>query len=294
MLNDIFMIKAYFLYFLELIKPKIIIGNLISLMGAFFLASKGNINHNLFFLTIIGTSLIIASACIMNNIIDKDIDAKMNRTKNRILVQKLLSIKTIFYVAMVFFFIGIYIFYCFINVLSMFFVLIAFFIYVFVYSMYMKRNSIYSTFIGSLSGSIPPVIGYCSVVNFLDFCAFFLFFMFVFWQMAHSYSIAILYFNDYERVNIPLFPIVKGILVAKYHIIFYILFFIFFSLMLTVIGYTGYIYFLCSFLSGFFWLYLGLKGFYISDNVIWARKLFRFSIILIFITSIMMSLDFIP
>ncbi|MCW5196372.1 heme o synthase [Buchnera aphidicola (Pemphigus obesinymphae)] len=288
------MVKVYFLYFLELIKPKIILGNLISLMGAFFLASKGNINYNLFFLTIIGTSLVIASACMMNNIIDRDIDAIMNRTKNRILVQKLLSIKIIFCVAMVFFFIGIYIFYYFINFLSMFFVLIAFFIYVFIYSMYMKRNSVYSTLIGSLSGSIPPVIGYCSVVNFFDSCAFFLFFMFVFWQIVHSYSIAILYFNDYERVNIPLFPIVKGILVAKYHIIFYILFFIFFSLMLTIFGYTGYIYFVCAFLSGFFWLYLGLKGFYILDNVIWSRKLFRFSIVLIFIISIMMSLDFVP
>ncbi|CAL4324454.1 heme o synthase [Buchnera aphidicola] len=288
------MIKVYFLCFLELIKPKIIIGNLISLMGAFFLASKGNIDYNLFFLTIVGTSLLIASACIMNNVIDRDIDAKMNRTKNRILVHKLLSIKTIFYISVIFFCIGMYIFFSFINILSAFLVLIAFFIYVFLYSIYMKRNSIYSTFIGSLSGSIPPLIGYCSVVNSFDFCAFFLFFMLVFWQMAHFYSIAIIYLNDYEIVNIPLFPIEKGILVTKYHIIFYILFFIFFSLMLTVIGYTGYIYFLCSFLSGFFWLYLGLKGFYTLDNVIWARKLFRFSIILIFITSVMMSLDFIP
>lgn len=288
------MIQVHFLRYLELIKPKIIFGNVLSLIGAFLLASKGSINFSLLFSSMIGTSFIIASACMMNNIIDSDIDRRMKRTKNRILAKKLLSIKTIFYFALIFFILGIHIFYFFINSVSMLFVLIAFFIYVILYSLYMKRNSNYSTLIGSLSGAIPPVIGYCSVVNNFDLCAFILLLMFIFWQIPHSYAVTILYFDDYQRAKIPLFPIVKGILVAKYHIIVHILCFIFFSCMLTIMGYTGYKYLLCSFLLGFFWFFLGLQGLYITDNVIWARKLFRFSIILIFITSIMMSVDYIP
>ncbi|CAL4043741.1 heme o synthase [Buchnera aphidicola] len=288
------MIQLYFLRYLELIKPKIIFGNLISLIGAFFLASKGDVNFSLLLSSMIGTSLIIASACIMNNIIDRDIDKRMQRTKNRILVKNIFSIKMVFYVSLLLFIIGMCIFYFFVNILSMLLILMAFFIYVVVYSIYMKRNSIYSTFIGSVSGSIPPVVGYCSVVNNFDICAFILFLMFIFWQIPHSYAIAICYFNDYKKENIPVLPISRGILVAKYYIILYILCFIVLSLMLTIMGYTGYKYFLCLLLLGLAWLYLGIKGLYITNDFIWARELFYFSIILIFITSIMISIDFIP
>ncbi|HXK00534.1 MAG TPA: heme o synthase [Buchnera sp. (in: enterobacteria)] len=287
------MIQVYYLRYLELIKPKIIFGNMISLIGAFFLASKGCINFSLLFSSMIGTSFIIASACMMNNIIDRDIDRKMQRTKNRILAKKLLPIKIIFCFAVIFFILGLSIFYFFINILAILLILIAFFIYVVLYSLYMKRNSHYSTLIGSLSGAIPPVVGYCSVIKHFDICAFILLLMFVFWQIPHSYAITILHFNDYKQVKIPLLPIVKGIMVAKCHIILYILCFILCSCTLTVMNYTGYKYLFCSVLLGFFWFYLGLKGFYITDNVLWARKLFRFSIILIFITSIMMSVDYI-
>ena len=81
------MIKQYLL----VTKPGIIFGNLVSVVGGFFLASKGSLDFTLFLSTIIGVSLVIASGCAFNNYIDRDIDCIMERTKNRVLVKGLIS-----------------------------------------------------------------------------------------------------------------------------------------------------------------------------------------------------------
>ncbi len=83
------MIKKYLL----VTKPGIIFGNLISVAGGFFLASKGSIDPLLLLATAIGVSLVIASGCVFNNVIDMDIDQKMERTRNRALVQGTISSK---------------------------------------------------------------------------------------------------------------------------------------------------------------------------------------------------------
>ncbi len=83
------MIKQY----LQVTKPGIIFGNLISVIGGFLLASKGSIDFRLFFVSLIGVSLVVASGCVYNNVIDRDIDHKMERTKNRVLVKGLISTK---------------------------------------------------------------------------------------------------------------------------------------------------------------------------------------------------------
>ncbi|WP_343192060.1 heme o synthase [Buchnera aphidicola] len=280
------------LKFIELIKPKIIIGNLVTMLGAYSLASKGILDFKLLILTTVAITLIMSSACILNNVIDRDIDKQMYRTNKRMLVTQFVSIKLILYFSYILFFWGIFIFYYYINLLSMYLALLAFFIYVMLYSLYLKRNSIYSIFVGSLSGAIVPVIGYCSVINGFNFCAFFLLLMFICWQIPHSLAIAIIYNHDYKKVNIPTIPILYGLLVTKYQIIFYIICFIFFSSMLSVLGYAGETYLLVTLFFGSFWLFLGLKGLYITNNICWARTLFYFSIILIFIISFTMCLDF--
>jgi len=68
-----------------LAKPGIIFGNLVSVAGGFLLASKGSVDLTLLLVTMLGISLVMASACIFNNVIDRDIDQKMERTRNRAL-----------------------------------------------------------------------------------------------------------------------------------------------------------------------------------------------------------------
>ena len=70
-----------------LTKPGIIFGNLFTFAAGFALGSKGNFDLQLFFLTLIALGLVIASACVFNNVIDKSIDQKMERTKERALAK---------------------------------------------------------------------------------------------------------------------------------------------------------------------------------------------------------------
>ena len=68
-----------FKQYLQVTKPGIIFGNLISVIGGFLLASKGNTDYALFLITLVGVSLVVASGCVFNNVIDRDIDIKMEK-----------------------------------------------------------------------------------------------------------------------------------------------------------------------------------------------------------------------
>ncbi|UVK77961.1 MAG: heme O synthase [Sodalis sp. Fse] len=282
------MIKQY----LQITKPKIILGNLISVIGGFLLAAKGQIDYTLFLVTLIGVSLMVASGCVFNNFIDRDIDQKMERTKNRILVKKLISPKASLIYATILGIIGFSLLYLAANPLVMWLAIMGFIIYVGIYSLYMKRKTIHSTLIGSLSGSAPPVIGYCAVSNQFDIGALILLLIFSLWQMPHSYAIAIFHLKDYQTASIPVLPVKHGISVTKHHIILYIIGFMLATLMLTLSGYTGYKYLITAASISLWWLGMALQGYKSSnDDKAWARKLFIFSIIAITSLSVMMSVD---
>ncbi|WP_239324616.1 heme o synthase [Snodgrassella gandavensis] len=283
------MIKPY----LQVTKPGIIVGNLISVVGGFLLAAKGSINGYLLILTLLGVSLVVASGCAFNNLIDRDIDPKMERTKNRVLARGLASARVTFALATILGIAGFAILYFGANPLAMWLSVMGFVVYVGIYSLYMKRHSVYGTLIGSLSGAAPPVIGYCAVSNNFDAGALILLAIFSLWQMPHSYAIAIYRFKDYQAANIPVLPVVKGIAVAKHHITFYIIAFMFATLMLSIGGYAGYKYLIVAAAVSMWWLCMALSGYKAQNNDrIWARKLFVFSIIAITTLSIMMSVDF--
>ncbi|AKP34556.1 MULTISPECIES: heme o synthase [Yersinia] len=282
------MIKQY----LQVTKPGIIFGNLISVVGGFLLASKGVIDYPLFLATLFGVSLVVASGCVFNNYIDRDIDRIMERTKNRVLVKGLIDPKVSLIYASVLGIAGMLLLYVAANLLAMLLAVIGFVIYVGVYSLYMKRKSVYGTLIGSLSGAAPPVIGYCAVTGQFDMGALILLLIFSLWQMPHSYAIAIFRFKDYQAANIPVLPVIKGISVTKNHITLYILAFMVATLMLTLSGYAGYKYLVVAAAVSVWWLGMALRGYKATNDIVWARKLFVFSIIAITSLSVMMSVDF--
>lgn len=279
--------------YLNLAKPGIVFGNLISVTGGFFLASRGDANLALYLATALGVSLVIASGCVFNNYIDRDIDQKMERTRNRVLAQGLVSPVHAIVYACVLGVAGVAVLYAATNTLAVMLVLMGFVVYVGLYSLWLKRGSVYGTLVGSLSGAAPPVVGYCAVSNEFDAGAAILLLIFSLWQMPHSYAIAIFRFNDYQAANIPVLPVIKGISAAKRQIVLYIAAFVVATLMLTLSGYAGYSYFVVAALSGAYWLWMGVSGYKAADDRVWARKLFTFSIVTITMLSVMMSVDFI-
>lgn len=279
--------------YLNLTKPNIVIGNLLSSMGCFFIASQGNIHYFNFFYMSIGMTLIIAANCILNNIIDRDIDSVMLRTRNRLLAKnRTLSIKKITFFAILLNILGFLFLERTKNVIIILLSIIAIFVYIGIYSFWAKRNTIYSTIIGSISGSIPPVIGYCTAANKFDIGACVILLIFSFWQIPHSYSILIFRAKDYQAALIPTFLNTKGIEITRIHIITCIIGFSITIATLTIIGYTSYTLLFIISIMNFFWIYVGLHEYkLINNNLIWAKKMFLLSLIIIIFLNLLLILD---
>ncbi|WP_418904321.1 heme o synthase [Chromohalobacter moromii] len=278
--------------YVSITKPGIIFGNLISVAGGFFLASQGSVDGVLFLATVIGIALVIASGCVFNNYIDRDIDRLMERTQGRVAVQGLISPGITLAYGSVLGVAGFLTLALGTNALATLFALLGFFVYVGLYSLYLKRHSVYGTLVGSLSGAAPPVVGYCAVSGQFDLGALTLLLIFCLWQMPHSYAIAIFRYQDYRAASIPVLPVTRGVRAAKHHIFWYILAFLGATLMLTLGGYAGYGYFAVAAAMGLYWLVMAFRGYRTGDDRVWAKKVFIFSIFTITALSIMMSIDF--
>lgn len=277
--------------YLLVVKPGIIFGNLIATVGGFLLASQGRPDWPLLVATVLGVALVVASGCAINNCIDRDIDACMARTRTRVLVTGAMSVKAALAHGIV---LGVAGFACLAlltPLLTLAWVAFGFVIYVGAYSLWLKRGSVYGTVVGSLSGAVPPVAGYCAAAGHWDNGALILLAMFCLWQMPHSYAIAIFRFADYERARIPVLPVVRGIPAAKRQIVLYILAFFVATILLVVGGYAGYGYLAVACATSAWWLRMALGGRRAPDDVVWARQVFIFSIITITALCVTMAVD---
>jgi len=273
-------------------KPGIILGNLVSVAGGFFLASRGHIDMGMLLATIIGVSLVIGSGCVFNNCIDRNMDRKMERTRDRVLAKGLMSPGVAVLYASLLGIAGTALLRAGTNMLCVAIVLAGFGIYVGVYSLYLKRRSVYGMLIGSLAGAAPPLVGYCAVTNRFDLGAVLLLSIFSLWQIPHSLAITVFRLKDYTAAAIPVLSVKQGIPAARRHMVGFILAFMVTAPMLTFGGYTGYRYFVAVAAMGLVWLYMAWSGRRASDDRLWAKKLFVFSVLSITVLSIVMGLDF--
>ncbi|RBW47508.1 protoheme IX farnesyltransferase [Psychromonas sp. B3M02] len=279
--------------YLSVTKPGIIMGNFISGAGGFLLASRGDVDLWLMCATLIGLSLIIASGCAINNVIDRDIDVVMARTRKRVTVTGEMSAFCALSHGVVLGIAGFGLLIAYTTPAAVLSGLFGYFIYVVVYSLYMKRKSVYGTFVGSLSGAVPPVVGYCAVTGQFDMAAVILLVMFSLWQMPHSYAIAIFRFKDYQAANIPVLPVSQGIDKAKQRIVIYIAIYALVVMLLPIAGFTGLAFMAVACITSFWWLLMALRGYRRDVDIVgWARRVFAFSIVNITALSIAMALDY--
>lgn len=264
-----------------LTKPGIILGNLIPFSAGFLLASRGApFNFTVFFATLLGLAFIMASACVFNNYIDRSLDQKMKRTKDRALVTGLISGRNAILFAIFLGIVGNLLLLMYVNLLTVCVAAFGFFVYVVLYSQW-KSRTIYGTAIGSIAGAVPPVIGYCAVSNQFDVGALIFFFMMVLWQMPHFFAIATYHFDDYSAAKIPVLPVMRGMQRTKIHMVIYIVAFILATASLTYFNYTGYLYLAIGTFFSTLWLLLSMQGFKRNDHELWGRNMFRFSLITI-------------
>jgi protoheme IX farnesyltransferase len=281
------MLKKY----IFLTKPGILFGNFVTTLGGFFLAAQGSVDILLLLLTLLGTTLVVASGCVVNNFIDQDIDDKMERTQNRALVKKTIEPQAALIFATILGISGLSLLWFFVNVYATGFAVLGFIVYVCLYSLWSKRTSIHQTVIGSISGC-PPVIGYTAVAHEFDVAALLVFLAYAIWQMPHSWGIAIYRFDDYKRAGIPILPVARSIFRTKVESLIYVVLFAAVLNGLYCFGYTN-VFFLITFNAlCAYWLYLSIIGFKAENDQVWAKRYFLYSVILITALSISFSFSY--
>lgn len=263
----------------SLTKPHVTYGNVLTTVAGFlFAASLQRTFHiGLFLATTVGTTLVIASACVLNNYLDQDIDRIMERTKSRAIVSgKIAGGRAVIFSA-VLGIVGTAMLALWVNGLVVAIGLIGFVTYVWLYGALSKRRSIHGTLVGSISGALPIVAGYCAVINQIDRAAVLLFFCLFFWQFLEFYSISIYRRKEYKAASVPVMSVVEGVRSTKLQILVYTILFAVTTVLLSVLGYTGWIYGLIMVAMNTYLIYLSQQGLALSDSKsdAWARKMFH-------------------
>jgi len=170
-------------------------------------ASPGAVDLSLLLVTVIGTSLAAGGANGLNQWIERELDARMERTKDRPLPSGRMSARTGFGIALAAAIAGPVVLAVTTNLLTAALAALTTLLYVFAYTP-LKRKDPACTLVGAVCGAIPPMMGVSAVTGTLDFRAGLLFVALFVWQIPHFLSLAWLYRDDYERGGFRMMPIV--------------------------------------------------------------------------------------
>lgn len=271
-------------------KPGIIYGNLFVAIGAFFLGAHWQIDWLHLIGMMFGLGLIIASGSVFNNYYDRDIDAAMARTKSRPSATGVISPRALIAYAGLLGLLGASILYILVNTESLAAALFGLISYDLLYTVLTKRGR-FGTLVGSISGAMPPVVGYVAATGHFDLVALTLFLMLVFWQMPHAYAIALYRFDDYKVANVPVLPVLHGVRRTKLAMFVFVVLFTITAVHLTRLGAAGQVYGLIAALASLAWLALAIRGFYVSDWQRWGRRMFFASLIILMLLFVVMAID---
>ncbi|GGP08145.1 heme o synthase [Oceanobacillus neutriphilus] len=238
----------------------------------------------------LGSIFVIGAAGAFNNLYDRDIDAIMKRTQGRPTVTGEIRPATVLWLGIVMAAAGI-ILLSLATPLAGLLGFLGLFFYVVPYTMWSKRRTVFNTEIGSISGAMPPLIGWASMYPDITHPAILgLFIIAVIWQMPHFYSIAIRRHEEYQAAGIPMLPVVKGVrrTYIQTNIYLIIMFGISFLLSSLSVGLM-----LVSLIMSLGWLILSIFGYNRMDPEKWAKSMFIYSLIhmtIVFSTVIIYSL----
>ena len=192
-------------------------------------------------LLILGLSgyLVTASSVINNQIMEKDLDKKMDRTKKRPLPTNKISKKNSLIISLIFMFFGLFLMLFFFNMIACLLSLVSLLLYTFVYTP-LKRVGPIAVFVGAIPGALPPLIGWVAFSGEITIEAIIIFSIQFIWQFPHFWAIAWIYHDDYKKVGFKLLPS-KGEknFNTALNIMTYTLFLIPLGLLPTIFGITG-------------------------------------------------------
>lgn len=272
-------IRAY----IELTKPRIVLLLVFTCVTSMIVAANGLPSVDLIVFTIIGGILSAGGSSAINQYIDREMDAMMNRTARRPIPSGRIAPKNalIFGLGLVSW--SVLVLGVFVNWLAAGLAFIGAVYYVILYTLILKRNTVVNIVIGGGAGAIPVLVGWAAATGTLEPQAFILFAIVFYWTPPHSWALAIMVNKDYAAANVPMMPVARGEKVTRYQILFY-------SIQLVVISLIPglmllmpsapimleWIYLLLAGLLGGGLIYMSIKLIQVADKAT-ARTLYKYS-----------------
>lgn len=276
--------------YIALTKPRIIELLLITTIPTMVVAEGGWPSIGLMIVTLVGGSLAAGGANAINMYIDRDIDALMERTKNRPLVTGLISPRNGLIFAILLEIIAFAVLWAGANLLSACLALSATLFYVFIYSLWLKRTSTQNIVIGGAAGAVPVLVGWAAVTNSLGWTPWLLFLLIFLWTPPHFWALAIRHRDDYSAAGVPMLPSVATPERVIASMVRYTIALVATSLVVIPVAEMKWVYGISAGLLGavFLWgtIALGRKN---SPGA--AMKLFSFSISYISLLFVAMTVD---
>ena len=236
----------YIKAFWQLTKPDITLLVLITtLLGYILGISQSSMDFNLVYMLhlICGSALSAAGGSSLNGYIESNLDAKMNRTKNRPIPSGKIKSKHALILGLTVSMLGVSQLFFVINELAGILSLTTILLYLFVYTP-LKKKTYWNTIIGAIPGALPPLGGWVAATGEIGLGAIILFALLFFWQIPHFIAIAWIYREDYKKAGFKMITTKDNCESSiRWHIGIFTLGMIISSLLPTIIGMLGMLYF---------------------------------------------------
>ncbi|GAB2543929.1 heme o synthase [Brachybacterium huguangmaarense] len=245
--------------YVALTKPRIIELLLITTIPTMFLAAGGFPRIGLILATLVGGYLAAGGANALNMYLDRDIDARMKRTRNRPIVTGEISPRAALVFGIVLSIVSAVWLGALVNVMSAVLAVAAILLYVVFYTMILKRRTSQNIVWGGVAGCMPVLIGWSAVTGTVSWTAVLLFLVIFFWTPPHYWPLAEKFTKDYETAGVPMLPVVASRRSVSYQMIFHTVAMIACSLAIIPLGGTGPVYAVAAIACGAWFLWLVIR-----------------------------------
>lgn len=274
--------------YFELLKPRVMS---LVIFTAFVgvIAAPGTMHPVMAFVSVLLIAIGAGASGALNMWYDADIDEHMDRTKKRPVPAgkvtadhakaygMILSIGSVFLMAVL------------VNYTAAILLAVTIFFYVVIYTMWLKRRTPQNIVIGGAAGAFPPMIGWAAVTDSVTLESLVLFGIIFIWTPPHFFALSLFIQTDYERVKVPMMPVVHGDRVTRLNILVYSLLLAPFAMLPYFMGFAGLIYAGVTGVLGLIFMAYAIMIW--REKAGYDKKLFLFSILYLFVVFATLALE---
>jgi protoheme IX farnesyltransferase len=199
--------KSWLAVYADLIKARLTILVLLTTLVGFYLGWRGPMNYLLMLNAVLGTALVASGAAALNQLLEREHDAKMRRTRNRPLPSGRLQPPTVMLFGGVCSCAGLLYLALAVNLTTSVIGAVSLLSYLFIYTP-LKRVTWLNTAVGAIPGALPPMMGWTAARGELSSVGWALFAILAFWQVPHFFAIAWIYRDEYAKAGFVMLPVI--------------------------------------------------------------------------------------